>query len=386
VRVLICGAGIAGLTLARVLDGRGWDVRLVERAPALRGEGYLIDFFGSGFDAAEALGLLPRLRELAYTVNELNYVDIAGRPRAVLDYQRMVDALGGRLVSLLRGDLALALHEGLSERVVQSYGCSVQAVDERADQVNVTLTDGSRWSGDLVVGADGIHSTIRRLAFGPDSGYVRYLGFHTAAYIFADPQLRRRLGNQFAMTDSVAKSVGVYPIRDGRIAVFTVHREGDPAIPDDPRAVIQATYSDLGWLVPEVLAHCPDPPALYYDQVSQIEMPRWTTDRVALAGDACQAVSLLAGQGASLAVAGAYLLAAELERQSSVTRALAGYRARMAAPVADKQAAGRRAAEWFLPTSRRHLLLRRLALRAMRLPVVGRQVSARFVAGAAGIP
>ncbi len=132
------------------------------------------------------------------------------------------------------------------------------------------------------------------------------------------------------------KTVGLFPIRDERIAVFTAHRAPDSAIPADPRMVVQTTYSDLGWLVPDALAHCPDPPALYYDQVSQIVMPRWTTDRIA--------------------------------------------------PVADKQAAGRRTAEWFLPSSPRRLLLRRLALRAMALPGLDRLFSSRLVAGAGAIP
>jgi 2-polyprenyl-6-methoxyphenol hydroxylase-like FAD-dependent oxidoreductase len=385
-RALICGAGIAGLALACLLDRAGWEVQLVERSNSLRREGYMIDFFGPGFDAAETMGMLPRLRELAYTVTELNYVDRSGRPRAALDYQRMVNSLDGRLISLLRGDLALALDERVSQRVVKSYGCSVQAVDERADEVKATLTDGTHWSGDLVIGADGIHSAIRELAFGPESNYLRYLGFHTAAYTFAHPELHRKLGEQFALTDSVDKTVGLYAIRNGRIAVFTAHRTLDPTIPADPRRVVQTTYSDLGWLVPDAVAHCPDPPDLYYDQVSQIEMPRWTSDRVALVGDACQAVFLLAGQGASLAVAGAQVLAAELANGANVTHALARYNTRLAAPVADKQAAGRRAAEWFLPSSPRRLLLRRLALRAMRLPGLGRLFSSRLVAGAGGIP
>src|SRR5688500_4590916 len=132
-RALICGAGIAGLTLAGLLDRMGWDVQLVEKASSLRREGYMIDFFGPGFDAAETMGLLPRLREFAYNVTELNYVDRSGRPRAALDYELMVNSLDGRLISLLRGDLALALDERLSQRVVQSYGCSVQALDERAE-------------------------------------------------------------------------------------------------------------------------------------------------------------------------------------------------------------------------------------------------------------
>ena len=385
-RALICGAGISGLTLACLLDRMGWDVQLVERANSLRREGYMIDFFGPGFDAAETMGLLPRLRELAYTITELNYVDRSGRPRAALDYQLMVNSLDGRLISLLRGDLALALYERLSQRVVQSYGCSVQALDERAEEVTATLTDGTRWSGDLVIGADGIHSAIRELAFGPESNYLRYLGFHTTAYTFANPELHKKLGEQFALTDSVDKTVGLYAIRNQRIAVFTAHRTPDPAIPADPRMAVQTTYSDLGWLVPDALPHCPDPPDLYYDQVSQIELPRWTTNRVALVGDACQAVSLLAGQGASLAVAGARLLASELANGANVTHALARYNTRMAASVADKQAAGRRTAEWFLPSTPRRLLLRRLALRAMALPGLDRLLSSRIVAGGGGIP
>jgi 2-polyprenyl-6-methoxyphenol hydroxylase-like FAD-dependent oxidoreductase len=148
--------------------------------------------------------------------------------------------------------------------------------------------------------------------------YLRYLGFHTAAYTFAHPELHRKLGEQFALTDSVDKTVGLYPIRNERIAVFTAHRTTDSAIPADPRMIVRTTYSDLGWLVPDALAHCPNPPALYYDQVAQIEMPRWTTGRVALVGDACQAVSLLAGQGASLAVAGAQLMASELATEANV--------------------------------------------------------------------
>ena len=194
----------------------------------------------------------------------------------------------------------------------------------------------------------------------------------------------KKFGQQFAITDSVDKTVGLYSIRNERIAV--AHRTSDSAFPADPRAVVQTTYSDLGWLVPDALAHCPDPPALYYDQVSQIEMPRWTTDRVALVGDACQAVSLLAGQGASLAVAGAQLVASELANEANVTDALSHYTRRMAVSVADKQAAARRTAEWFLPSTPRRLPLRRLALRGMALPGLGRLISSRLVAGSCGIP
>jgi 2-polyprenyl-6-methoxyphenol hydroxylase-like FAD-dependent oxidoreductase len=384
-RVLICGAGTSGLALALMLGRLGWETEVVERANALREEGYVIDFFGPGFEAAEAMGLLPRLRQVAYQVNELNYVDRNGRPRATLDYQRMVRSLDGRLLSLLRGDLARAIYENLSGPVEVRFDSSVREVEQTPDEVRVTLTDGWRWSGDLLVGADGIHSTVRELVFGDESAYLRYLGFHTAAYTFTDDMLRERLGDQFAMTDSVDRAVGLYAIRNSRIAVFTVHRTADATPPKDPRAAIHSTYADLGWLVPDALAYCPSAPALYYDQVAQIEMPNWTRGRVALLGDACQAVSLLAGQGASLAVAAAHVLGTELRRTPTVPEALARYRSRLAPVVAEKQAAGRRAAEWFLPTSPSRLALRRVTLKAMRLPGLDHLIGRRLVAGS-GIP
>ena len=384
-RALICGAGIAGLTLARLLSQQGWSVTLAERAGTLRREGYMIDFFGPGFDAAEAMGLLPRLRELAYRVPEVSYVDRNGRPRAALDYERMVRSLDGRLLSLLRGDLVLALHEGLDSRVEMLYHTSVRGIEEKPDGVAATLTDGSRWRGDLLVGADGIHSVVRSLIFGPETSYLRFLGFHTAAYTFTDPRLHRQLGDRFAITDTRNRAVGVYGLRNGRIAVFTVHRTPEPGLPDDPRAEVCATYADMGWLVPDLLAHCPSPGALYYDQVAQIDLPHWSAGHVVLVGDACQAVSLLAGQGASLAFAGAHVLGGELAGTADVAAALGRYHVRLASAVAAKQAAGRRTADWFLPSTPSRLLLRRLALRAMRLPGLSRAMSSQLMAGS-GIP
>jgi 2-polyprenyl-6-methoxyphenol hydroxylase-like FAD-dependent oxidoreductase len=339
----------------------------------------MIDFFGPGFDAAEAMGLRPRLQELAYPVDEATFVNRRGRRVASLSYRRLGQALEGRLLSLMRGDLEMVLQAGLDGRVDFRLGCTVEAVDQSPGQVFVTLSDGSRHRADLLIGADGIHSRVRGLVFGPERDCLRYLGFHTAAYTFADPALHQWLAGRFMMTDSMDRLVGLYGIRDGQVAVFAVHRSAEPAMPEDPRLALTQRYHGLGWMIPRVLQHCPDGPELYYDQVAQIELSTWSRGRVALVGDACQAVSLLSGQGASLAIAGAHLLAGELVQRQDVSDALLRYQERLLPRVLRRQAAGRRLAEWFLPSSRVRLHMRRFALHVIRAPGLEQRLSPMLV-------
>lgn len=372
-RVVICGAGIAGLTLANRLSTAGCDVVLLERSPGPRPQGYMIDFFGPGYDAMSAMGLLPELEKVAYHLTEATLVDEHGRRRAGIDPLQFAD---GPLVSVMRPDLERVLRDNLPPAVDLRYGVSLVAVVESEDEVEVTLDDGTVLTADLLAGADGIHSTVRRLVFGAEVDFLRFLGFHTSAFTFDAPRIHAAVKDRFCLTDTVGRQMGFYGLRDGRVATFAVHRTPQHAVPTDVRHAVRSVYGSLGWIVPQALAACPPLDEIYYDQVAQVELPRWSAGRVVLVGDAAYAVSLLAGQGASLGVAGAWVLADQLSRVERVGEALDTYE-RLWRPIAEeKQQVARSAARWFLPRSLPELWLRRAMLTFIRLPPINRTAAA----------
>ncbi|UYN98308.1 MAG: FAD-dependent monooxygenase [Devosia sp.] len=378
-KAVVSGAGIAGLSAALALSRAGWQVILLEKAPGLRDGGYMLDFYGPGYEAAQDLGVLEGLRAAARPVGRLDFVDGDGRPGSSMDYQQIRRATGDKLFPILRGDIERTLHAALPDQVSLRYVTTITGLENRADGVRLTLRDGAVLDADLLVGAEGIHSSTRQKVFGDEHAFIRPLGFHTSAYFFGSAQVAAELAGDFKMVAIKERLVGLYEVEPNQIMVFFVLRAEGVERPRDPRPVLSRAFGDLGWVVPAALAAMPGPDEIYYDVVAQIVMPRWHDKRVVLIGDAAHAVSLVAGQGASLAIAGGRALGQALDGTGDIEGALARYEAQLRPLVLDKQRAGRRMADWFVPKSRAHVWMRDLTVNVMNWPplagLIGRYFS-----------
>lgn len=384
-KAIVAGAGIAGLVTARQLGLAGWDVEVLEKSPAPRPDGYMMDFFGPGVEASERIGLYPRLAAAAYHIEAADYVDAAGRRTCSIDYGQFSRLAGGKVLSLLRPDIERAALSALGDvpegRVRLSYGTHVLRAwtDDAGASVAV---DGSRQevlTADVLVGADGIHSQVRAGLFGPETDCLRPLGMRAAAFIVTDPALNARFRNRFILTDTINRMAGLYSLRNDEVASFLVYREpreGAAAGLRTARDRLRAEFTGVSDAVDRLLELCPDHP--YDDVVAQVVLPGWHKERAVLVGDAAGAVSLLAGQGGSLAIAGAALLGDVLGPVSSsdqIGRALVRFEKEWRPVVEMAQASGRRAAASFLPRNRTQRLVRRWIIRGTRLPGIDRLVA-----------
>ena len=384
--VLISGAGIAGLTLALALLRQGHRPLLLEKTPALRGGGYMIDFYGPGYDVAEAMGLLPALERIHYPIERLAFLDARGKEKFALQYRELRRLFDNRHFNFLRGDLEQLLYDKIKGEAEVRFGTAIGSFDQEGGQVRVRFSDGTTGSFDLLVGADGVHSQVRSLAFGEEERFFRFLGYYTAAFMLEDsgfPSIHR---DAFQTLTVPGRQVAVYPVRGGRLATFFLYRSREVIAGYSPEAVhsrLDRVFGDLDWIVSSLLKYGRRSDDLYFDSVAQIEMPRWSEGRVVLIGDACACLSLLAGQGASMAMFGAKVLAEELERaRTGVESALVSYEERVRPAVAERQAAGRSMADWFVPNSRLRLAVRDLITRFSTWPPVSPLVKRSFLLGA----
>lgn len=307
--VLISGAGVAGMTLAYWLRRRGFLPTVVERAAGIRDGGYKIDIRGAALSVVEGMGLLDDVRARVTDVRAGSVVDSAGRRVASMDG----DTFGGREhgdAELLRGDLQRLLFEA-TDGVEYLWQDSIAELTDTGAAVDVRFASGVSRTFDLVVGADGLHSVTRAKVFGDEGEYVRDLGYRVS--IFSVPN-HLDLDREELTYVSPRRTVLMYATarEAGAKAMFLFADDSPVPANGAGRQLLAERYHGEGWEVAELLSHVDTSPDFYLDSLSQVHMDRWAKGRVVLVGDAAYCASTASGQGTSLALVGAYVLAGEL--------------------------------------------------------------------------
>ncbi|MFE9391242.1 FAD-dependent monooxygenase [Streptomyces sp. NPDC006784] len=328
---LISGASIAGPALAFWLNRCGFAVTVVEKASVLRGGGYPIDVRGTALEVVRRMGILPRLRDAHIDLRRLAFLDGDGGQVAAIHPHTVTGGVEGRDLEVPRGDLVGVLHAAVRDDVEFLFGDSVDTLDQSEHGVDVTFRGGGTRTFDLVFGADGLHSRTREFLFGPEEQFHRYLG-----YCFAGFTMRNTLGlsREALIWNTPGRAAVLYAVGDGSADESSTGGDGVHAFlnfahpappfeafrnPRTQRELVDRVFADAGWEVPGMLAALHDADDLFFDAVSQIRLPRWSSGRVALVGDAAYAPSFLTGQGTSLALVGAYMLAASLAGRDHAT-------------------------------------------------------------------
>jgi 2-polyprenyl-6-methoxyphenol hydroxylase-like FAD-dependent oxidoreductase len=335
--VLISGAGIGGCTLAYWLTRNGHSVTVVERSGALRSSGSPVDVRGPAVDVAERMNIATRLREASIRPKGMTLLDSGGRRVARVDIAALRSSIVPKDMELARGDLARILYEASANDADYIFRDSIKALTPDEMGVDVAFEHSRPRRFDFVIGADGLHSIVRRLAFGADPEFVRHAGLYAATI----PLPGYDGEGEMFMLNTPGKLAALHPCQGVPLAYFIFWH---PEIPEfdytdlgQHKRILERTFAGIGWRVPEFLDAVRVAHDMYFDSVARVDVAKWARGRIALLGDASSCVSLF-GDGSTLAIAGAYELAKALKESPTDPQGAFGrYQAVHSKLVASKQ-------------------------------------------------
>ncbi|MEO6979174.1 MAG: FAD-dependent monooxygenase, partial [Mucilaginibacter sp.] len=347
--ILISGASIAGPALAFWLNKYGFKPTIIERAPGIRPGGYAVDFRGVGMEVLEKMNIVSEIKKYETRAGKITIVNKNNKKLA-----SMPDGFTSGELEILRGDLANVFYEATKDNTEYIFDDSITAMQQTAMGVEVAFNKVEPRKFDLVIGADGLHSNVRALAFGDEARFLHHLGIYFA--IFTTPNFMDLKDMAGLYYGTLGRRTGIFSARQDTEARASFYF-ASPAFDYNYRDInaqkdfIRDRFKGEEWQIPQLLKYMDSAPDFYFDSVSQIRMDRWSDGRIALLGDAGYCASPMSGMGTGMAVVGAYILAGELSKaDGDYAAAFARYEERMRPFVtaAQKMAEG---AEWFVPTT-----------------------------------
>lgn len=368
-RILVSGAGTAGLSAGIDLARAGHEVEIVERANHLRVNGSPIDVRGAAIETARSMGILDAVHEHRITMTEqTTFIDRSGRAVARLAGQEIDDSPDD--IELPREDLVTILRRNLPAQVDLRFEESIATLADDGDRVVVTFACGREAAYDIVVGADGVHSAVRRLVFGPEEEFTEHLGVYVAIGDLPG-QARSGTARMTQILNLPGRFAGVARYRDRALGIFEFRSEPidyDHHDLDAQKRILAGAFAGIeDWKVPELVETARDDPNLYFDAIAQIIMPSWHRGRVVLIGDAAHCATPMAGRGVSLALLGAWTLTEELGRHGDdLASAFNAYERRQRPRAAAAQEFARGGADLMVPATWEAIEARNARLRAAR--------------------
>ncbi|MEO7909631.1 MAG: FAD-dependent monooxygenase [Roseiflexaceae bacterium] len=360
--ILISGASIAGPAVAYWLRRYGFNPTVVERTPTLRDGGYAVDFRGAAhLGVLDRMGILPEIYRQQTHMRAVSYVDRFNKPLASMPAEMMSGD-----VEILRGDLSRILYEATRNTVEYIFDDSITALNQNNDGVHVTFQHHAPRSFDLVIGADGLHSNVRALAFGAEARFIRDLGYYVAIFTTTNHLKLDRTGRFYSIP---GKTVGVYSARDNTEAkalfVFaSPAREYDRRDTNRQKQILVDTFAGAGWEIEKLLEGMWSAPDFYFDSISQIHMDTWSNGRIVLLGDAGYGATM-GGMGTGLAIVAAYVLAGELASAVGAPTAFARYEEQLRAYAVGCQKFAEGVGTFLAPATPYRIWLRNQMLRTL---------------------